>query len=497
MAKVDVDYDLISRAISEFEKPQVVEVLDEYDDVEILRIKNSLMPYYKLTIHQLTAKEEQVKKEIIDVVTENIIKHVDRSDLTQEGKEEIKAQIMKMLKSFTISRIAKEIIAGRILQETVGYGILNPLLLDDNLEEVMISGTALPVFVVHRKYGTCITNVRFKSKRELRDFISHISTLIGKEVNYQNPILDGRLADKKRISIVIPPVSLDGPLITIRQFLAEPMSIVDLIKNKTFSPELLAFLWLCVDGVNIKPSNLLIVGGAASGKTTTLNSLLGFIPETERIITIEDTEELNVPHKNRARMETHLTGQGSMIDMDMLAKSALRMRPDRIIIGEVRGSEAKSLFIAMNTGHEGSMGTIHANSAEDAITRLLSAPMEVPESLVSVLDLIIVQRRFFNVETGIFRRISEVCELELTEGKLKFNTIFKWNNESDELESFMDKSRLLKDYVDILTSSGADFRELMDGRKAIMNQLVEMNASSKLIHKTIKKERLELYSKYR
>jgi len=497
MQKLSIDYELISKAISEFEKPQVIDIIDEYENVKILRIKDSLIPLYKLSEHELTTREKEIKDRIVEGVKERILKYVDRSDLTMEGKEEIKNKIMGMLRPFKLHVDVKRLIAEKIVQETVGYGIIDPLLSDANLEEVMISGIELPVFVVHRKYGTCITNVRFRNKEELMGFISHISTIIGKEVNYMNPILDGRLPDKKRINIVIPPVALDGPLVTIRQFLSEPMSIVDLIKNKTFSVELAAFLWLCIDGVNIKPSNLLIVGGAASGKTTTLNSLLSFIPETERIITIEDTEELLPLHKNRARMETHLMGKKRPIDMDLLAKCALRMRPDRIIIGEVRGSEAKSLFIAMNTGHDGSMGTIHANSAEDAITRLLSPPMEVPESLLSVLDLIIVQKRFFNVKEGIYRRIAEVCELSMENGKVKLDRIFKWDSKNDNIVFFMEKSKLFKNYADIINSSGIDFKELMERRLRVIKQLVDMNAGSRRVYKAIREERLRLYSKYR
>lgn len=221
----------------------------------------------------------------------------------------------------------------------------------------MVIGTNRPVYVWHRRFNMCKTNVIFDSDRDILNIIERIAREVGRRIDQQSPLLDARLPDGSRVNATIPPISLDGPTITIRKFKRDPLTIIDLIKYGTMSSEVAAFLWVLVDGLGVKPANVLVAGGTGSGKTTTLNSLGMFIPPSERVISIEDTAELQLPVEHWVRLETrppNLEGKGE-VTMDDLVRNTLRMRPDRIIVGEVRGPEARTMFTAMNTGHNGAL----------------------------------------------------------------------------------------------------------------------------------------------
>ena len=214
----------------------------------------------------------------------------------------------------------------KFLRDIIGYGEIDPLIQDDELEEIMIIGTGKPLFVYHREYGMMKTNLKFKNKQEIRDLIDSIARQINRRIDQESPILDGRLIDGSRINATIPPVSPDGPSLTIRKFRKDPLTIIDLINAKTISLDLAGFLWLCIDGLGVKSANAIISGGTSSGKTTTLNALSAFINPNERIITIEDTLELQIPHEHVIRMETrpaNVEGKGELT-MNDLVKNSLR-----------------------------------------------------------------------------------------------------------------------------------------------------------------------------
>lgn len=261
-----------------------------------------------------------------------------------------------------------EKLANKFYQEILGYGEIDPLIKDDQLEEIMIIGVDKPVFVYHREYGMMESNLIFKNGEEIISIIDSIARQISRRIDKESPILDARLPDGSRVNATLPPVSADGPSLTIRKFKKDPLTIVDLIDLKTLNSDIAAFFWLCFDGMGVKSANAIISGGTSSGKTTTLNALSSFINPKERIITIEDTLELQIHHKHLVRMETrpiNIEGKGEL-NMDDLVKNSLRQRPDRIIVGEVRGEEAITLFTALNTGHSG-FGTLHANNSRETI----------------------------------------------------------------------------------------------------------------------------------
>ena len=255
---------------------------------------------------------------------------------------------------------------------------LETLLDDPDLEEIMINGPDSHVFIYHKDHGMCETNL-VMSEEKILNLIADIANKSADYINANKPFLNARLPDGSRFNATIPPATPWGPTVTIRKFRENPLSIVGLIELGTISENLAAFLWMCVEGERNYPMNILVIGGAGSGKTTTLNTLSAFIPEEDRIITIEDTLELNFyGRKNVIRIESIVGSETRKeITMNDLLQNALRMRPDRLIMGEVRGPEAESLFNAMNVGHS-AMGTLHANSAGEAIARLTNPPMNVP-----------------------------------------------------------------------------------------------------------------------
>ncbi|WP_292460886.1 ATPase, T2SS/T4P/T4SS family [Methanothermococcus sp.] len=286
-----------------------------------------------------------------------------KSDITEGGFqriEDIQRYLINYsdkndlnLKSLEIQNLAK------YFYLTIGkLGFLEVPLKDTNLEEIMVNGVNQPIFVFHRKYQMCKTNITLNNS-ELTRIIENIAMLAGRTIDSRTPMLDAFLPDGSRVNATTQDVTLNGSTLTIRKFSADPLTIIDLIKYKTFDLELAAFLWQAVEGYfGAKPANTLIVGGTGSGKTTTLNVISMFSMYSDRIITIEDTPELQIPHDHVIKMITRPPKPGIPnyeITMDDLIKNALRMRPDRIFVGEVRGSEAHSLLVAMNTGHDGAL----------------------------------------------------------------------------------------------------------------------------------------------
>lgn len=459
---------------------------------------NDIIPQYDVVRQNYTPQE----KILLGELRENLV------DLAISSGENFQPNEMKLLndiKSFLFIRLREnnenydisneylDSLAHKLLRDIIGYGEIDPLIQDDNLEEIMINGIDKPVFVYHRKYGMMKTNITFSDEKELTDLIDSIARQINRRIDQESPILDGRLIDGSRINATIPPVSPDGPSLTIRKFKKDPLTIIDLIKSKTISIELAAFLWLCIDGLGVKSANAIISGGTSSGKTTTLNALSSFINPKERIITIEDTLELQIPHEHVIRMETrpaNVENKGELT-MNDLVKNSLRQRPDRIIVGEVRADEAITLFTALNTGHSG-FGTLHANDARETITRLTNEPMSVPEIMIQAIDFIIMQNRIYAPSGVSYRRISEVAEIVgIEEGVVQLNKIFQWNPETDKIDNVSISSKTLSQ---IATLSGRSINELhkeIEKREIVLKHMVKYDIRSVNDVKSI----LDLYYK--
>jgi pilus assembly protein CpaF len=315
-----------------------------------------------------------------------------------------------------------------VLDDMLGYGPIQPLLDDGEITEVMVNG-ANKVYI-EREGKLKKTNVIFDDDNHVTRIIEKIILPLGRRIDSDNPTVDARLPDGSRVNAVVPPVSIDGPSITIRKFAKEKLTIDQLIEFGSISAGMAEFIQACV----VSRLNVVISGGTGSGKTTLLNILSSFIPEDERIVTIEDAAELRLHQDHVVRLETkppNIDGTGS-VHIRELVRNSLRMRPDRIVVGECRGGEALDMLQAMNTGHDGSLTTLHANSPRDALSRLetmalmsgLDMPLKViREQIASAVDVIIQQSR---MRDGT-RKVTNVCEVAGMEGDtIVMTDIFKY-----------------------------------------------------------------------
>ncbi|WP_407392154.1 CpaF family protein [Methanobrevibacter sp.] len=440
---------------------------------------NEIIPQYDV-VRQNYSPEEKI---LLGEIRENL---VDLAISSGENFQPNEEKLLNDIKNFLFARLSEnpsdkritneylDALSRKVLRDIIGYGEIDSLIQDDDLEEIMIIGINKPVFVYHREHGMMKTNLQFNDKQELMDLIDSIARQINRRIDQESPILDGRLIDGSRINATIPPISADGPSLTIRKFKKDPFTIIDLIKSRTISIELAAFFWLCIDGLGVKSANAIISGGTSSGKTTTLNALSAFINPKERIITIEDTLELQIPHEHVIRMETrpaNVENKGELT-MNDLVKNSLRQRPDRIIVGEVRADEAITLFTALNTGHSG-FGTLHSNSARETITRLTNAPMLVPKIMLQAIDFIIMQNRIYTPSGVSYRRISEVVEVVgIEEGTVQLNKIFQWNPELDIIENVSVSSKTLSQIADLSGRSLNQLYKEIENREAVLNHMV-------------------------
>jgi pilus assembly protein CpaF len=324
----------------------------------------------------------------------------------------------------------REALVARVAERSFGLGPLESVLRDPAVDEVMVNGPS-SVFV-ERGGRVEPAAVAFGSEAELRHVIERILAPLGRRVDEASPLADARLPDGSRVNVIIPPLSLDGPILTVRRFRRRGFTAAELVEHGTLTEALRAFLAGAVRG----RVNLLISGGTGSGKTTTLNALSGFIPAGERIVTIEDAAELRLQQPHVVRLESrpaNLEGRGE-VSIRALVRNALRMRPDRIVVGEVRGPEALDMLSAMSTGHDGSLSTIHAGSPEEALRRLetlaLMADVALPlaavrEQVAGAIDLVVHQARGRDGE----RRVVEVAEVVRLAGGPATRELYAWRDD--------------------------------------------------------------------
>ncbi|MFV0526876.1 MAG: CpaF family protein [Acidimicrobiales bacterium] len=307
-------------------------------------------------------------------------------------------------------------LASVVADEVLGYGPIEPLLRDPSISEIMVNG---PDSVYVERSGRLeLTPIQFRTEEQLKQIIVRIAAHMGRRIDESSPMVDARLADGSRVNAVIPPLAVDGPVLTIRKFSVDTITANDLVAKDSLTAAAMELLKICVAG----RLNIIVSGGTGTGKTTFLNILSSFIPAEDRIVTIEDAVELQLRQRHVIRLETrpaNIEGRGVVETRD-LVRNSLRMRPDRIIVGECRGAEALDMLQAMNTGHEGSLGTLHANTPRDALTRLetmvLMAGLELPsrairEQVASAIDMVVQLER---LRTGarVVTSITEVLGLD-------------------------------------------------------------------------------------
>jgi len=352
---------------------------------------------------------------LIDTIDLGQLAQLDAKAAADEMRD-IVAEIIS-IKNVSLSIAEQEHLLQDIINDVLGYGPLEPLLARDEIADIMVNGAGRVFIEVGGKVQ--LTNVRFRDNAQLMNICQRIVSQVGRRVDESSPICDARLADGSRVNVIAPPLSLDGPTLTIRKFRKDKLTMRDLVEYKSISPEGARVLGV----IGASRCNVLISGGTGSGKTTLLNTLTAFIDPSERVVTCEDAAELQLQQPHVVRLETrppNLEGQGTVTMRD-LVRNCLRMRPERIIVGEVRGPEAFDLLQAMNTGHDGSMGTLHANSPREAISRLESMitmggyalPVKtIREMIAGSIDVIVQAARLRDGS----RRITHITEVVGMEG---------------------------------------------------------------------------------
>ncbi len=403
---------------------------------------------YQVIEPPLNEDQKKIKDEIAHLF--KMLADIDTVDMAYEEKEKFLEQTIENI--ITDNRIyieegSKDVIYYHIFRDFLGFGRIDILMHDDGIEDISCDGPTTPIFIHHRKYEAIETNIFFDSEQELNSFLVRLCQVSGKQISIFSPIVDGKLPDGSRLQATLAHTVTKGSTFTIRKFKEVPLTPIDLIEYNSMSTEMAAYFWMAIeDGASV-----LFCGGTASGKTTALNALMLFIPASHKIISIEDTREVNIPHKNWIAGTTRKgfaasdeSKTGKDIDMFDLIRAALRQRPRVIIVGEVRGKEAYSLFQAMATGHT-AYATVHASTIHTLIQRLENPPIELPRALLTSLDIIVFQNAV-DIGGKMVRRmtsVTEIIKLDTDTNQLIFMAPYTWVSKTNDRFDSAGSSKIL------------------------------------------------------
>jgi flagellar protein FlaI len=434
---------------------------------------------YNLIEPELTDEEKKIYENVVSGLMEILDIELSAVKKKEEALGYLEDQTKKVLEEYEIklSRESFLKILYFIQRNFVGLNEIEPLIQDPYIEDISCDGVGIPIYVVHRRYGSIKSNIVYADAKKLKEFVVKLAERCGRFISYAEPLLDGTLPDGSRVQATFASdVTTRGPSITIRKFVQEPFSPIDLLNKKSVSGDILAYLWLAVEN----EASILITGGAGTGKTTLLNSLLMFVANEAKIVSIEDTRELNLPHENWVPSVTRIgfaKGYGEVTMFDLL-KEAFRQTPNYVIVGEIRGSEAYVMFQGMASGIP-AMGTMHAGRVEDVIYRLQTPPISLSPALIDTLDLVIVM--IHTREKGeSARRMKEIVEIESvdqTTGKARTNQVYRWSANEDIYE-YGGTSYFLQE---IAAHKGVEVTELMkelERRKALLNWMQKSNIAN-------------------
>ncbi|MEM3737191.1 MAG: type II/IV secretion system ATPase subunit [Candidatus Bathyarchaeia archaeon] len=427
----------------------------------------------------LTRDEETLLEEIKELLMDELDVDARRIGSKTESENFLAGEIEKLVRKYRITVNDETLSKVRyyITRDFVGYGKIDPLMHDPYVEDISCNGPGLPIYIWHREFESLPTNLVFSTHEELDRFVVKLTGMTSRSVSIAQPVVDATLPDGSRVQVTYErEVTRRGSSFTIRRFRERPLTITDLILNKTLSAEVAAWFWYVIE----KRASIIVVGGTASGKTTMINMLSMFIKPTSKIISIEDTAELQLPHENWlpsvVRSGFGVSGKQAEITLFDLLKNAMRQRPEYLIVGEVRGSEAYTLFQAMATGH-GGLATLHADSVETAIRRLENEPMNIPRSLITTLEAIVVIGRVRLKEKSVRRvlTVTEIVGLDPLTKEILAKGIFEWNPQTDSYNSEK-KSYLLGK---IMERHGLSYTEV-EQELANRRRVIEWMAKNKI-----------------
>ncbi len=435
--------------------------------------------FYKIVEPNVSDTLKDMINKIRDLLEQRL--DVDFAKLKRyEAEEYLHKQVEEILSyyNFSLTENSRKILHYNIQRNFIGLGRIEPMMNDDQIEDVSCDGIDIPIFVFHRnpKIGSLMTNVSFESPDELDSFLIRLAQLCGKSVSVMNPLLNGALPDGSRVQATLATdIARKGSNFTIRKFTSKPLTPVHLLNYNTVDIKALAYLWMAVDFGN----SILISGGTASGKTTILNVLSLFIRPEKKIVSIEDTAELKLPHPHWvpqvARVSTSIENKPGEIDMFDLLRESLRQRPDYIIVGEVRGPEASVLFQEMATGHP-SLSTIHAENIPRLVDRLTTPPISLPATLIEALDIVVFMSsmKYKNIQVRRATEIVEIIGFDRTNAVPQFNQVFKWDAMTDKFLS-PNESVILKKFAEKKGVNENAIVEELERRMLVLNWLKEQN----------------------
>ncbi|MCB2171148.1 type II/IV secretion system ATPase subunit [archaeon] len=446
--------------------------------IEINDERRSLM--YHTVEPTLTDEEDALLDRIKKILIDRMNVPLDVLRDSEKMEEYLRDDIQKLFKRFErdIPKESEDKFIYYLKRDFLGYGKIDLLIRDENIEDISCNGYNTPIYVWHRNYESIPTNIIYKSPEELDRTVIRLAYRSGRQVSISHPIMEGTLPEGFRVQITLEEVSKRGDTFTIRKFRENPFTIIDLIKYGTLSAEIAAYLWLLVE----HGRSIMICGATASGKTTLLNSLSMFIKPEMKVVTIEEVRELRL-HENWIPMVPRPSYQPGVTEITLfdLLKSALRQRPDYIVVGEVRGEEAYTLFQAIATGH-GGLCTIHSDSPEYAIKRLLSRPMNIPPMMVPLMNVLLQIRRV-KIGEKVVRRsdtVTEIIGLSATD-QVQFEHRFKWDSIDDSyrfLESAGRGESVFKQIANLRHVPEFELEDEMKRRTKILEWMVNDNLNT-------------------
>ncbi len=456
---------------------QVYPIQEPYVFAAIVRDHLTQKVRYEIIEPTLLKKEEEALKEIKSTLMQEVDVSLKDLETREKAEKYLENKVKEVITNYHVN-VAREAISKLlyyIRRDFIGYGKIDPLMRDHLIEDISADGVDIPIYVWHREYESLPTNLVFKTTEELNSFTIRLAYLAKRQISIATPLLDATLPDGSRIQLTYgSEITRRGSTFTIRRFRVDPPTVSDLIKFNTLSSEMAAYFWYTIEN----RASVLVAGGVAAGKTTTLNCLSMFIKPELKIVSVEDTAELNLPNENWipsvVRVGAREKDAGTITLFDLL-KTAVRQRPDFIIVGEVRGKEAYTLFQAMATGHLG-LGTIHAESSTAVLQRLESEPMNIPKQMLTMIDDILVQSRV-EVKGKPARRIRTVTEVVGLDPKTKdiqTHEVFTWNPKTDSF-SFSGDSFILEKIMKRKGLEEKDIQAELQQRKTVLEWMANQN----------------------